>query len=100
MMIVLVATMKAKSGKEAALETALKSVIPSVERESGTLQYILHRSQHDPGKFLFYEKYSDKAALDFHGSTLYLKELFDKLTDLLEETPAIDLYEEIARINK
>ena len=100
MMIVLVATLKAKSGKEATLEAALKSVIPSVERESGTLQYILHRSQHDPGKFLFYEKYRDKAALDFHGSTPYLKELFEKLTDLLEDTPSIELYEEIARINK
>ncbi|HWR43732.1 putative quinol monooxygenase [Sporomusa sp.] len=99
-MIVLVATMKAKEGKELELENALKSVIPKVEVEQGTLQYVLHRSQEDASKFLFYEKYVDKAALDFHGSTPYLKELFKTIASLLSEKPSIALYEEIAGISK
>jgi quinol monooxygenase YgiN len=99
-MIVLIAAMKAKAGKELELENALKSVIPKVETEQGTLKYALHRSQEDAGKFLFYEKYVDKAALDFHGSTPYLKELFKTIANLLSEKPTIDLYEEIAGINK
>lgn len=99
-MIILVATMKAKKGKEAELESALKAVIPLVEQEKGTLQYILHRSQEDSGKFLFYEKYANKEALDFHGSTPYLNKLFSTISDLLSEKPSIDLYEEIASINK
>lgn len=99
-MIVLVATMKAKQGKEAELENALKAVIPQVEQEEGTLQYILHRSKNDAGKFFFYEKYADKKALAFHGSTPYLKELFDMLKELLAEEPSIDLYEEVAAIKR
>jgi quinol monooxygenase YgiN len=95
-MIILIATMKAKQGKEAELETALKSVIPKVGLEKGTLQYILHRSQDDSRTFLFYEKYADKEALDFHGSTPYLKELFNTIPNLLSEKPSIALYEEIA----
>ncbi len=95
-MIILVATMKSKQGKEAELEAALKSVIPMVGLEKGTLQYILHRSQDDPSEFLFYEKYADKAALDFHGSTPYLRELFSTIPNFLSEKPTITLYEEIA----
>lgn len=98
-MIILIATMKAKQGKEAELETALKSVIPMVELEKGTLQYVLHRSQDDSSKFLFYEKYVDKAALDFHGSTPYLQKMFSTIPNLLSEKPAITLYEEIAAAN-
>ncbi|MBU2700404.1 quinol monooxygenase YgiN [Sporomusaceae bacterium BoRhaA] len=97
-MIVLVATMIAKQGKEAELESALKSVIPMVGLEEDTLQYSLHRSQEDSSKFLFYEKYANKEALEFHGSTPYLKELFSKIENLLLEKPAISLYEEIAAI--
>ncbi len=99
-MIVLVATMKAKQGKEPELENALQAVFAKVEQEKGTLQYILHRSQQDAGKFFFYEKYADQAALDFHGSTPYLKELFKTIKDLLAEKPSIDLYEEIAAIKR
>lgn len=99
-MIVLAATMKAKPGKEAELEHALKSVFPKVELEKGTLQYILHRSQKDAGVFLFYEKYADKDALNFHGSTPYLKELFSTIKELLAEEPSIDLYQEVAAINR
>lgn len=90
--------MKAKQGREAELEMVLKSMIPMVEQESGTVQYCLHRSQEEPGKFLFYEKYTDKAALDFHSTTPYLRDLFKKLAPLLAEKSAIDLYEEVASI--
>lgn len=99
-MIILVAALSAKPGKEQELEAALTSIIPQVEAEEGTLQYILHRSTKEPGKFLFYEKYADKAALDFHGSTPYLKELFKGTADLLSEKPTISLYEEVAAIKR
>ncbi|WP_371377983.1 putative quinol monooxygenase [Sporomusa aerivorans] len=99
-MIVLAATMKAKLGKEAELENTLKAVIPNVEQEKGTLQYVLHRSQNDVGKFFFYEKYVDKKALAFHGSTPYLKELFSAIKELLQEEPTIELYEEVAAITR
>lgn len=97
-MVVLVAIMHAKAGKEAELETALKAVFPKVKQEEGTVQYILHASKTDPGKFLFYEKYKDKAALDFHGSTPYLQQLFTTIEPLLAGKPDIELFDEIASI--
>lgn len=99
-MIILVAVLNAKPGKENELEAAITSIMSQVEAEEGTLQYTLHRSTKEPGKFLLYEKYADKAALDFHGSTPYLKEFFKRTADLLSEKPTISLYEEIAAIKR
>lgn len=97
-MIALSAMMTAKPGHEAELEAALRSVIPLVENEAGTLQYVLHRSIKDAGKFFFYEQYADREAMNLHSTTPYLKELFAKLGGLLAEKPTIQLYEPIAAI--
>lgn len=99
-MITLTAILRAKQGREAELESLLKAVVPKVEAEAGTLRYILHRHTGEPGTFFFYEQYTDKAALDFHSSTPYLKELFGSIADLLAEKPVISLYEEIAAIQR
>lgn len=97
-MIILVAVMHAKPGKEAELATALKTVFPKVKQEEGTVQYILHSSKTNPQKFFFYEKYKDKAALDFHGTTPYLQQLFATIEPLLAQKPDIELFEELASI--
>ena len=99
-MITLVANMQAKPGKEKELELALQTVFPKVELEQGTVAYVLHRSKDKTGQFFFYEKYQDQQALDHHGSTPYLKELFRKISDLLLEKPEIKLYEEVATISR
>jgi len=91
-----VATVKVQQGKEAEFESLVKSILPMVRQEKGTLQYVLHRSQDDFGKYLFYEKYTDKEAKEVHLSTPYVKEMINTATDLLSEKPSIALYEEIA----
>ena len=95
-MIVVVAILKAQAGKEKAMEDALKAIVPKVQCEEGTLAYTLHRAHNDPGKFLFYEKYKDKAAFDYHSSTPHFKELFGEIGPLLDGQPNIGMYEEIA----
>lgn len=99
-MITLVANMQAKPGKEKELEAALQTQFPQVQLEKGTLAYVLHRSTDKVGHFFFYEKYQDKQALDFHGATPYLKEVFSNIADLLLEKPEIKLYEEVAAISR
>lgn len=94
-MIVVVAILKAQAGKEKEMEDALRAMIPKVQSEEGTLTYILHRDQKEPGKFLFYERYKDKAAFDFHSSTPYIQEFFKKIGPLLAEEPSIEMYEEL-----
>jgi quinol monooxygenase YgiN len=99
-MTVLVAVLQAKPGKEAALEAELKAIVLKVQTEANALCYALHRAEGNPGKFLVYEKYTDKAALDFHLSAAYMKEMLSNIESLLSEAPALTLYEEIAAIKR
>jgi quinol monooxygenase YgiN len=97
-MLVVVAVIKAKAGMEQEVENAIKAIIPKVEAEEGTLAYTLHRGKREPGKFLIYEKYTNKEAFTAHASTLHFKELFQKITPLLDGAMVVDMYEDLAGI--
>jgi quinol monooxygenase YgiN len=99
-MLTVVAVMKAQVGKEAEMEKALRDMIPKVEAEEGTLGYALHRMKKQPQKFLMYEKYSDKEALNLHSSSPHFAELFGKIAPLLDGDPVIEVYEELASIKE
>lgn len=94
-MIVINAILEAKKGKEEELENLLRAMIPLVQEEEGAVVYTLHRSRNSVGKYMFYEKYKDQAAVDYHFSTHYFKDLIDKFSDLLEAEPIVDVFEEI-----
>jgi len=98
--MIVVAKLKAKKGEEKKMENTLKGIIPDVAKEEGTLIYTLHRSQNDPGVFLFYEKYKDVDALTYHSSTPHFKSLFGNIMPLLDGQPEIEMYEEICGIKK
>ena len=98
-MLVVVAVIKAKAGMEQEVENAIKAMIPKVEAEEGTLAYTLHRGKRELGKFLFYEKYTNKEALGLHTSTPYFKELFQKITPMLDGAMTGDMYEDLAGIS-
>ncbi len=98
--MIVVAKLKAKKGEEEKMENILKGIIPDVEKEEGTLIYTLHRSQNDPGVFLFYEKYKDADALTHHSSTPHFNSLFGNIMPLLDGQPEIEMYEEIDGIKK
>lgn len=94
-MIAVIAKIKARSGEEAKVEKALRDVIPKVREEEGTLAYVLHRSQSDKRLFMVYEKYSDMNAFLVHGSTPYLKQMFDVILPLLDGALEIEMYDEL-----
>jgi len=98
--MIVVAKLKAKSGKDEEIEKILTDMVGKVGQEEGTLTYTLHRSRKDPTVFLFYEKYKDKDALSFHSSTPYFKEMFGAIGPLLDGDPEIDMYNEIAGLNR
>ena len=99
-MLVVVAVMKAKAGMGQEMEKALKEIIPKVETEKGTHAYTIHRAKKEPEKFLLYEKYRDKEALKEHSSTPHFAELFGKIGPLLDGSPVIDMYEDLAGIKE
>jgi quinol monooxygenase YgiN len=98
--MVLIAKLKAKQEQAEAMENALRQMVKQVETESGTLIYTLHRSPNEPNLFMFYEKYRDGAALQEHSSTPHFKALFDTLKPMLDGQPQIEMYEEIAALNR
>lgn len=96
--IILIGTLQAKPGREKELENRLKSVFPKVKQEQDTVEYVLHRAEEDNRKFLFYEKYRNREAMDYHMNTAYLQELFKDMEGLMSEKPQIELFEDIADI--
>jgi len=98
--MIVVAKLKARSGEASKMADALRAMVSKVEKEEGTLVYTLHQAQNDPTQFLFYEKYADAEALKAHSSTPYFKELFGALKPLLNGAPEIEMYTEIASLQK
>jgi len=96
--MIVVARLQAISGKEKEVEGALKDMIAKVEEEEGTQTYTLHRNQKDSTVFLFYEKYQDKAALDYHTKTPYFKELFATIGPLMSGEPIVETFDELGGI--
>jgi quinol monooxygenase YgiN len=54
--IPVVAIIRAKAGKEKALEELLKKIVAPTHEEPGCLRYALHKSQTDPRSFVFVER--------------------------------------------
>ena len=98
--MIVVAKLTVKSGSEEQFENAVREALPEVEKEEGTLVYSLHRSQKDPSVFMFYEKYTGADALAVHSATPHFKVMFGVLGPLLDGAPEIDMYDEVAGINK
>ena len=70
--LTVVAILKAKPGCEEALGTMLQALIPPTLLEPGCIAYELHRSDDDPGTFLFNEKWESRAMLDAHLNAPHL----------------------------
>jgi len=97
-MIYLTAAFQAKSGKESELEETLLGMMPETAKETGTLEYRLHKSQKTEGAFFFYEKYSDQAALDVHLESTHYKTLVTLIGPMLASEPIVDTYKFIEGI--
>ena len=94
--IIVVSTHQAKPGKEAELKKALISLVAPTHKEAGCLNYDLHISPEDPGKFLFHENWTTKAALDAHLQNDHIKVLLPRMDDLCVGMPEIKIWEKIA----
>ena len=73
--IVLNVHFEAVPGRENDLARELFALVEPTRKEAGCLAYELHMDPENPGKLMFYEKFADQAALDFHVSTSYFKKL-------------------------
>ncbi len=93
--LTVIAILKAKPGKEAAMKKELLALIPPTRKEPGCLNYDLHQDTEDPARFVFHENWTSKAHLDAHLERPHLKALNAKGVELFGEPPQLILAEKI-----
>lgn len=94
--MIVVATVRIRSGSEAAAEALFRRHIDYVRREEPeTLVYAMQRARKEPRTLLFYEKYASGAAFDRHGKSAAMQALYRELTPLLDGPPSIEFYDEV-----
>jgi quinol monooxygenase YgiN len=94
--VTVVATFQARPGKEAELKKALLSLVAPTRKEVGCINYDLHQSPEDSGKFLFHENWTGKAHLDAHLQNAHVQILLPRLDELCVGMPEIKIWEKIA----
>lgn len=96
-MITVVATIKVQAGQEERFRQEAEKMIAHVRaNEPGTLAYTLHVSNSDPTEFMFFETYTDQAALAAHGSSEPMRHFFGAVGGLVDGRPEIKMYTELA----
>lgn len=93
-MLVLIAKITVKSGVEQEFERIVRAAVPQVRAEPGNHAYIFHRSPDHPRMFMFYEQYTDQAALETHRA--HLKEMGIDPASFLEGGIVREFYELLA----
>ena len=84
-LITVIAYMRAKPGKEAALRKALTALVEPTSKEAGFVNYDLHQSLSDPAFFALYENWETLELHDAHMATPHLQDFGSRLDDLLDD---------------
>ena len=79
-----VATIKAKAGKEKELENVLTSLVMETHKEPGCLTYALHRSVNNAATFIFVEKWASETALNSHLQSPHIAKAMAQKEALIE----------------
>jgi len=83
-LLTVIATMRAKPGKEQQLRDALEALIEPTTKEPGYVNYDLHQGTEDPAVFFFYENWESGEALDTHLQAPHLQHFISIMGDLLD----------------
>jgi quinol monooxygenase YgiN len=75
MAFVLVARMSTREGEQDRAAELIHKLADASSAEPGNIHYIAHRDPENPGVFMIYEQYRDKAAFEEHGQTEHFKTL-------------------------
>ena len=95
-MIAVIATLKAKEGKEAELVGVLKALGSKVMANgSDSKLNQLCRTNSDPQTYVLMERYTDGAALAQHSNTDYFKAGIPNMIACCEGPPQVALYDEV-----
>src|ERR1700742_4263691 len=83
---------RAKPGKAAELERALRNRVPISRTEAGTLDYRVYRSTSDDHLFFLFSRYASEKQFDLHLYTPHSLSLMAEFEELLEDPPRVETY--------
>ena len=79
----------AHPGKEDELRGLLQGLIEPTREEPGCLQYDLHADNDEPGRFLFFERWTSMARLQAHLGSPHFTAFQSRSAGLAAEPPRI-----------
>ena len=82
-MYTIIGTLTARPETREELATLLMALVAPTRAEAGCISYDVHVDAADPCVFVFYENWTDRAALDAHLAMPHLQPLFSQLDRLL-----------------
>lgn len=82
-MYTLIGTVTARAETREELAALLQAQVAPTRAEAGCINYDFHVDAADPCVFVFYENWTDRAALDTHLAMPHLQPLFLQLDRLL-----------------
>lgn len=95
-LLTVIASMRARPGKEQDLRDALEALVPPTTQEAGYVNYDLHQGVEDPAVFFFYENWESGEALDAHLAAPHLQQILTRLDELLDGELSISRLRRIA----
>lgn len=84
MPLTVIATLKARPGKEQALFDVLRGLLAPTRAETGCVFYDMHRSSDDPGLFMFTEEWETRPLWEDHMVSPHLQAFSARQDDLVE----------------
>ncbi|MBA1430036.1 MULTISPECIES: putative quinol monooxygenase [Pseudomonas fluorescens group] len=79
-----IATLIAKPGQQATLETLLRGLLEPTRLEPGCEQYDLHQDLQHPETFYMLERWSDDAALADHDQSAHIQAFRSQAAEVIE----------------
>ncbi len=93
--VVVIATFRAKEGREAELLAGLSELAGNTHGEAGCLTYAVHRDAADPSAFALVEHWTSQVALDAHFQQPYVVAVGAQAGELLAEPPVVRFFEPV-----
>jgi quinol monooxygenase YgiN len=91
--LIIIASAKAKPGKEKALEQALLDVAKPTRSQPGSVAFSLYRSVENPSVIIAFERWASKKEHERHLQGAHVQKLMAAMADILAEPPQILSYE-------
>ena len=91
--ILVIASARAKAGKERQLEMALRDVAKPTRAQPGSIAFSLYRSNENPAVIVGFERWASKEDHARHLRGAHVQKLMAAMADILAEPPNITTYE-------